>query len=892
MAMVLQPSRVRLTQAIYFGHPPGFGLTSITDGNGITATPNPIITTGTIALGPLSADWTSDTSGLAGPHFDINGHNTTRIFNVKAYGALGNSVADDILPIQAAVNDAQAVKGVVYFPRSAGYYRVSSSILVQDATGISLVGEGTVGSQIAATGGSPAIIVVDVIGTGGSGSCRDVVIKDLGITSGATGLGLRIRDVLHFTLENVYTAGGSPSMSIEGSGNATLINVQTYGGIAMLGGAGGLTNVGPLVANGCQFVAGQSATALVITGDALGLSFNACMFENPGGAYAATVTLDGGTAGVGAVDFYNCHGESNYNLTNTGVDFLIGNTTKCGHVGFYGGNYWGHGNNVNYQAAWLKIVRCKSVVVEGVTVSKLGTANGYNTGMIVTSATFPAAGDMYRFAGNNKDDIAGPLYVDALLGNITGDAQNTNGAITGNTALGVPISGLPAPPWPASLQAQQAVGWHWYNGQAASRNWGVRTDLTAFGDFTILTSSAQTLGLLDIARVQIGPTGNVGLGATAPTRTLDLNGVQRYRGQAAPAVSEGNSGTIYFDSASNKFKASLNGSAYVDVIGSGGVTGSGTTGQLTYWSGVTNLASPSGIYVDAVNNRLGINVPIPTSPLSINGNVDIIPTGSVYQIAGLDALTMNTGTGVVTVGTGGSAPPGISSTLVGFAAGFGATGTHVTAVGQQALRNATGNHSTGVGEGALVATTSGADNTAIGYEAGVTNTTGSSNVFVGSQADATANNLVNAIAIGSSATVSASDSCVLGIGTTKVGIRNVAPPKPLTVNGAAALQQNAILLVNGLNSDIVIGDYSWIRITGPSAGFSVGGFVGGTDGHVLRIYNAVAFQMTIVNGDASSAATNRIKTLTGGNVVLRAGVSSATFVYDDVEDLWILTAQN
>jgi hypothetical protein len=54
----------------------------------------------------------------------------------------------------------------------------------------------------------------------------------------------------------------------------------------------------------------------------------------------------------------------------------------------------------------------------------------------------------------------------------------------------------------------------------------------------------------------------------------------------------------------------------------------------------------------------------------------------------------------------------------------------------------------------------------------------------------------------------------------------------------------------------------------------------------------VAQQMTIVNNDGSSAAANRITTLTGGNVVLRAGTSSASFIYEDVSDTWILVGTN
>lgn len=44
----------------------------------------------------------------------------------------------------------------------------------------------------------------------------------------------------------------------------------------------------------------------------------------------------------------------------------------------------------------------------------------------------------------------------------------------------------------------------------------------------------------------------------------------RFQGAAAPAVSAAGAGSIYFDSGSNKFKASQNGAAYVDLIGGSG----------------------------------------------------------------------------------------------------------------------------------------------------------------------------------------------------------------------------------------------------------------------------------------------------------------------------------
>jgi hypothetical protein len=106
----------------------------------------------------------------------------------------------------------------------------------------------------------------------------------------------------------------------------------------------------------------------------------------------------------------------------------------------------------------------------------------------------------------------------------------------------------------------------------------------------------------------------------------------------------------------------------------------------------------------------------------------------------------------------------------------------------------------------------------------------------------------------------------------------------------------AIVLANGLNSNIALPATGRCRITGPTGAFSLGGFAVPTDaepdGTELKVYNASGQQMTIVNDDASSTAGNRIFTLTGANVVLRAGNSFATFSYDATSAGWVLESTN
>lgn len=101
-----------------------------------------------------------------------------------------------------------------------------------------------------------------------------------------------------------------------------------------------------------------------------------------------------------------------------------------------------------------------------------------------------------------------------------------------------------------------------------------------------------------------------------------------------------------------------------------------------------------------------------------------------------------------------------------------------------------------------------------------------------------------------------------------------------------------VTLANGANNDINIGTANFVGITGPTGAFSVSGFTGGVNGRVLFLFNSVAQTMTITN-DATSTAGNRISTLTGGDVILRATAPSfATFIYNTGDSYWKLVATN
>jgi len=95
-----------------------------------------------------------------------------------------------------------------------------------------------------------------------------------------------------------------------------------------------------------------------------------------------------------------------------------------------------------------------------------------------------------------------------------------------------------------------------------------------------------------------------------------------------------------------------------------------------------------------------------------------------------------------------------------------------------------------------------------------------------------------------------------------------------------------VVLANGVNNNINIGTALLIRITGPTASFSVDGFTGGYAGRVLHVYNAAAQNMTANNEAGTSTAANRILTLGGSSAT--NGIGLMIFIYSAIDSRWIL----
>jgi hypothetical protein len=118
------------------------------------------------------------------------------------------------------------------------------------------------------------------------------------------------------------------------------------------------------------------------------------------------------------------------------------------------------------------------------------------------------------------------------------------------------------------------------------------------------------------------------------------------------------------------------------------------------------------------------------------------------------------------------------------------------------------------------------------------------------------------------------------------------PNTTLDVNGSTAFREGtAISLTNPINDNVVLGDYSFYRIIGATAAFSITGFDNGQNGRVLFLINATAFNLTLSNLNASSDLDNRINTGSGTNLTLTPS-GSATLIYNATLQKWAVFSKS
>lgn len=124
-----------------------------------------------------------------------------------------------------------------------------------------------------------------------------------------------------------------------------------------------------------------------------------------------------------------------------------------------------------------------------------------------------------------------------------------------------------------------------------------------------------------------------------------------------------------------------------------------------------------------------------------------------------------------------------------------------------------------------------------------------------------------------------------------LGLKTNLPNTTLDVNGDFSFREGlAPIFINGANNNIAGIGTSNIKISGPTAAFSITGFTGGQNGKILIITNTTTQTMTITNEGVTSLATNRINNPNMTNLVLEGVYSSVILQYNSSINRWIVTS--
>lgn len=159
-----------------------------------------------------------------GLHQDAVAQTGSDVFNVKAYGAKGDDASDDSAPISAALIDAAASGGTVYFP--PGIYIISRSL--SPGPDVTLLGSGRRRSSLKASAdfrtNGDAIIRL-------SGASNDVEVRDLGfISNGVAIQGVQMLGARGCLIERCwFDAGFWWACFMEGARNCRVDNIISEG---------------------------------------------------------------------------------------------------------------------------------------------------------------------------------------------------------------------------------------------------------------------------------------------------------------------------------------------------------------------------------------------------------------------------------------------------------------------------------------------------------------------------------------------------------------------------------------------------------------------------------------------------------------------------------------
>jgi hypothetical protein len=427
-----------------------FNLNSATPLNGV---PVPIPGTADNTYLRLDAGNTSSASGFFRLKLQATG---SPWFDVKGLGASGGGIIDDTAVIQSAINAAQAVNGIVFFP--PGAYKLTSTLTI--TAGCTLLGAANdLGQGAIFVAAAPAFDYIQVNQGAQGGRIRDLGFTATGTPTAGAGININLTSSMDgsgaspFEVEDCVMNNMFNGVLVR-NGNQIVINrlfsaackndaVKITGGLAVyllqcnllgstLNGVE-VTNIGGLWLTDVQ--TSQGTHGLTVSGGTQ-IFAQDCIFDTPSGDVIVISTSQG------LIEFTGCW----FSGSTAGYGLNISNTTGCRIDGGWIRANFLSGVHIQASAHHVYIRNAaisgnglgnpgqKGVLVDANTTQfcvqncDIGAdsgdaANKQTTGVLVTTGT----SDYYIIDGNLNTDPANQTLV-------TDNGSGTHKSVTGNVA--------------------------------------------------------------------------------------------------------------------------------------------------------------------------------------------------------------------------------------------------------------------------------------------------------------------------------------------------------------------------------------------------------------------------------------------------------------------------
>jgi hypothetical protein len=126
-----------------------------------------------------------------------------------------------------------------------------------------------------------------------------------------------------------------------------------------------------------------------------------------------------------------------------------------------------------------------------------------------------------------------------------------------------------------------------------------------------------------------------------------------------------------------------------------------------------------------------------------------------------------------------------------------------------------------------------------------------------------------------------------------VGINTTTPEATLDINGDIIIRTSPLSVADGITLalDVNTTRYSYYKLTGPTADFTLAGITAGIDGRLVTLFNRSGFAMQLTNEDPTAAPGDMIITGTNAAITIpNKGI--VNLQYDSDEQMWVVKSSN